>query len=165
MKKLRRRENQSSFPIWKQLCIGLSVIFIVGLFSFFFILEEIAKPFQNAEQAAVRTAKQYVDLNEVRQVETYNGSQTYYSVVGRNKENQELLVLVPQQSSDIYIYNMEDGITQEQAEQLAQENGATRVEKATLGYEKGRPIWEIKAGTAYYLIDFETGDLLKKEGI
>ncbi|TCD46197.1 peptidase [Streptococcus sp. X16XC17] len=145
--------------------IGCLIILIVVLFSFFFILEETAKPFQEAENVAVTIAKQYVDLNDIIQVEIYNGSQTYYSVIGRNQDGQELLVLVPQQSSDIYVYDMANGISKEKAEQIAKENGADQVEKSTLGYEKNRAIWEVKAGRTYYLIDFETSQLLEKEGI
>ncbi|NCB80515.1 MAG: peptidase, partial [Bacilli bacterium] len=34
-----------------------------------------------------------------------------------------------------------------------------------LGYRDGKPIWEVKSGTAYYLVDFETGDFVKMEGL
>jgi len=33
------------------------------------------------------------------------------------------------------------------------------------GYLNGRPIWEVKSGKSYYIVDFEKRKLLSKEGL
>ena len=84
---------------------------------------------------------------------------------GKNQSGQDVYVLVPEKSSEIFVYQAAEGISQADAEQRAQENGAESVEKTVLGYQDGHAIWEVKSGRGYYLIDFITGELIKKEGL
>ena len=60
---------------------------------------------------------------------------------------------------------MQDGMSQAEAEQVAKENGATSIDKTTFGYLEGQPVWEIKSGSTYYNIGFESKTLLSKEGL
>ena len=39
------------------------------------------------------------------------------------------------------------------------------LDKVEFGYVKEQPIWEVKSGTIYYNVGFETGTLLSKEGL
>ena len=39
------------------------------------------------------------------------------------------------------------------------------IDKVTIGYFKDQPIWEVKSGGTYYLIGFESGQLVSKEGL
>ena len=48
---------------------------------------------------------------------------------------------------------------------MAKENGATSIDKTTFGYLDGQPVWEIKSGSTYYNIGFESKTLLSKEGL
>lgn len=95
----------------------------------------------------------------------YNGTETYYSLKGKDKNGDEVYVLIPSSSSSIYVYPVGAGITKEEAQAIAQENGAKTADRIILGYRDGKPIWEVKSGTAYYLVDFETGDFVKMEGL
>ncbi|WP_394406020.1 DUF5590 domain-containing protein [Streptococcus sp. 20-1249] len=165
MKKSRRLEEQRTKNGYKQWLLGIFILFAACLFSIFFLLESSAKPFEIAREKAIQVAKRYVDLESIDGVDIYNGSETYYSVKGKNAKQEEVLVLVPKQSSDIYVYQTSQGISKKAAEKIATENGATKIEKIVLGHEDGKTIWEVKSATSYYLIEFETGNLFKKEGI
>ena len=76
-----------------------------------------------------------------------------------------LIIFIEADSDKIYTYELSKGISQEKAEKIAKENGAKQIDKVTFGYIKEQPIWEIKSGTTYYNVEFETGRLLSKEGL
>ena len=38
-------------------------------------------------------------------------------------------------------------------------------ESVTFGRYQDKPIWEVKSGSDFYLVDFETGALVNKEGL
>ena len=167
----RRRTRESyrgqTGPIstWKQLLIGFFVLLSVIVFSALYVLESATRPFSAVEDHAIEVAKKYAAVSEVSQVTIFNGKETYFNVQGRNQAGQDVFVLVPEKSSEILVYQMTDGISQADAERRAQENGATRIEKTIFGYQDGHALWEIKSGGNYYLIDFITGELIKKEGL
>ncbi len=161
----RRRTQNKGLTLGKQLLLGGFILISVLVFSGLYFIELATSPFVSAKEKAEQVAKDYADIQSVSSVSTYNGSASYYSLVGENTDGQEVLVLIATDSSDIFVYQMDQGISQEEAESIAQENGATTVDKVTLGYEADQPIWEVKSGTAYYLIGFESGELIKKEGI
>ena len=55
------------------------------------------------------------------------------------------------------------GLQRGEVQRLLRKNGAKTADRTILGYRDGKPIWEVKSGTAYYLVDFETGDFVKME--
>lgn len=165
MEKSRRKARKTAISVGMQWLIGLTILLLVSLFSFFYLMETAASPFQVAKEKAISVAKQYAQLQSCNEVEVYNGSETYYSVLGKNKENQEVVVLVPENSDQIHLYPLSTGISEEKAKEIATQNGASKIERAVVGRENGKAIWEIKSDTAYYLIEFETGHFLKKEGL
>lgn len=124
-----------------------------------------ARPFLEGEQHAEQVATQYAGVTVISEVARYNGEKSYYSVAGKSQADEDLLVLIPEESSDILVYKAEAGISQEEAKTIAKENGAGEIVKVTFGYFKDQPIWEVKSGSIYYTIAFEDGLLLGKEGI
>ena len=85
--------------------------------------------------------------------------------MGKNRKKTQLAVLIEADSDKIYTYELFKGISQEKAKQIAKESGAKQIDKVTFGYVKEQPIWEVKSGTIYYNVGFETGTLLSKEGL
>lgn len=168
MAQSRRRtqaKRSEPFSIWKQSVVGLFVLLSVVTFSALYLLESSTKPFVTVKEHAVEVAQNYADVHNVSQVTIYNGKETYYNVQGQNQSGEPVFVLVPEKSSNIFVYRTAEGISQADAEQRAQANGATAIQKTVLGYMDGQAVWEVKSGTAYYVIDFKTGELIKQEGI
>ena len=122
-------------------------------------------PYQSAKETASKIARQYTDLDEVDRFTTYNGKKSYYSLLGKNRKKTQLAVLIEADSDKIYTYELSKGISQEKAEKIAKDNGAKQIDKVTFGYIDGQPIWEVKSETTYYNVDFETGTILRKEGL
>lgn len=165
MEKSRKVRASSSLNLWKQVAIGSFFLLASLIFSLFFIVEAAISPSQSGKQQAVEIARKHVELKGETEVSLYNGKEAYYSVRGTNAQGREVVVFVPQTSSDIFVYELNDGKTEAEARVSAQAAGAHSIDKVTLGYAENQPIWEVKSGTVYYLISFETGELVKKEGI
>ncbi|HEL1613264.1 DUF5590 domain-containing protein [Streptococcus sp. 32226D021BW] len=148
-----------------QLVLGSFILLSVVTFSIFTIWDMAAAPFNKARSHAVAVATEYADLQTVKDFSIYNGTETYFSVFGTTSQGEDVAVLIPEASSTVYVYPLAQGISQEEAQAIAKENGAGQVERVLLGIRDDKPIWEVKSGTAYYLVEFETGSFVKKEGL
>ncbi|MGQ7462299.1 cell wall elongation regulator TseB-like domain-containing protein [Streptococcus suis] len=148
-----------------QFVVGISLFITVLTFSIFIIWDISSAPYVEMKQHATQVARDYADIQTVETFSIYNSSETYYSIIGADSEGQSLAVIIPENSNTVFVYPMENGISKDEAQAIAKENGAGAVEKVVLGYKDGKPIWEVKSGTAYYLVEFETGSFVKKEGL
>ncbi|HEM3696506.1 TPA: DUF5590 domain-containing protein [Streptococcus suis] len=148
-----------------QFIVGTFLLLVVITFSIFKIWDISSAPYVQMKNHASQVARDYADLQTVASFAIYNGSETYYSLIGSNSEGESLAVIIPEESNTVYVYPTANGITKEEAQTVAKNNGAGDVDKIVLGYSDGKPIWEVKSGTAYYQVEFETGNFIKKEGL
>lgn len=81
------------------------------------------------------------------------------------KKQKHLLSWSEKDDHKIYVYQLNQGVSQEKAEAVSKEKGAGEIDKITFGRYQDKPIWEVKSGSDYYLVDFETGALVNKEGL
>ena len=121
------------------------------------------KPYQTAKVEGEKLAKQYANLETVSQIDIFNGLESYYSVLGQDKNQKPVAVLIEKSSNNIYVYQLENGTSQEKAEAVVREKGTTEIDKITFGRYAEKPVWEIKSGGDQYLVDFESGALVEKE--
>lgn len=148
-----------------QFVVGISLFITVLTFSIFIIWDISSAPYLEMKQHATQVARDYADIQTVDTFSIYNSSETYYSIIGVNSEGQSLAVIIPENSNTVFVYPTENGISMDEAQAIAKENGAGDIEKVVLGFKDGKPIWEVKSGTAYYQVEFETGNFIKKEGL
>lgn len=160
MKKRQKKEKNS---LLFQYTIGLTLLALVVTSSFLYLVWLSMKPYQTAKVEGERLAKQYANLETVNQVDIFNGLESYYSVLGQDKNQKPLAVLIEKSNNNIYVYQLENGTSQEKAEAVVKEKGATEIDKITFGRYTNKPVWEIKSGGDYYLVDFESGTLIEKE--
>ena len=149
----------------KQYLLGFSLIFLVLLISVVTVLYLSVKPRLDAEKLATQVAVEKADLTETSSVDLYNGSETYYSVYGTTSSGEQKIVSVGEDNGEVYVYSVNDGISRKEAKQVATANGATGISKVVYGIYDETPIWEVTATNGYYLVKFETSELVKKEGI
>lgn len=123
------------------------------------------QPRQSAKEASSRLAKEYADLEKVDSFAIYNGQESYYSLLGKTSKGVKKAVLIAKDSNEIRVYRLDQGVSQAEAKSIAKENGAGTIDKVTMGYFQDQPIWEVKSGGTYYLIGFESGQLVSKEGL
>ncbi|HEM2778685.1 cell wall elongation regulator TseB-like domain-containing protein [Streptococcus suis] len=148
-----------------QLVLGSFILLSVVTFSIFTIWDIAAKPFSDVQNHAISVARDYTDIEVVDDVSIYNGTETYFSLQGKTSQGEMIAVIIPEETNTVYVYPMANGISKEEAQAVATENGAGEIEKSVLGYRDAKPIWEVKSGTAYYLVEFETGNFIKREGL
>ena len=160
MKKRQKKEKNS---LLSQYIIGITLLTLVITSSFLYLVWISMKPYQTAKVEGERLAKQYASLETVSQVDIFNGLESYYSVLGQDKNQKPVAVLIEKNSNNIYVYQLENGTSQEKAEAVVREKGATEIDKITFGRYADKPVWEIKSGGDYYLVDFESGALVEKE--
>ena len=160
MKKRQKKEKNS---LLSQYIIGITLLTLVITSSFLYLVWISMKPYQTAKVEGERLAKQYASLETVSQIDIFNGLESYYSVLGQDKNQKPVAVLIEKSSNNIYVYQLENGTSQEKAEAVVREKGATEIDKITFGRYADKPVWEIKSGGDYYLVDFESGALVEKE--
>ena len=160
MKKRQKKEKNS---LLFQYTIGLTLLGLVVTSSFLSLVWLSMKPYQTAKVEGERLAKQYANLETVDQVDFFNGVESYYSILGQDKNQKPIAVLIEKSNNNIYVYQLENGTSQEKAEAVVREKGATEIDKITFGRYADKPAWEIKSGGDYYLVDFESGSLIEKE--
>lgn len=156
----------SQMMFWiKQYLLGFALLAFSILFGIFIVGYLSLKNQLTATEQAEQVAKAYGNLVTTSQVDRYAGQAAYYTVYGQDQEGQDLLVSINQKSGQVLITQSASGITRDLAQDKARTHGATQLDRTVFGIYQDRPIWEVKSGTAYYLIDFVTGDLVKKEGL
>ena len=160
MKKRQKKEKNS---LLFQYIIGLTLLTLVITTSFLYLVWLSMKPYRTAKVEGEKLAKQYANLETVNQVDLFNGLESYYSVLGQDKNQKPVAVLIEKSNNNIYVYQLENGTSQEKAETVVREKGVTEIDKITFGRYADKPVWEIKSGGDYYLVDFESGDILEKE--
>ena len=119
------------------------------------------KPYQDARVEGEKLAKQYAELEKTDQVDFYNGLESYCSLLGHNKKQEAIAVLIEKNDHKIYVYQLDKGISQDKAATISREKGASDIDKITFGRYQDKPIWEVKSGNQYYLVDFETGAVIQ----
>ena len=160
MKKRQKKEKNS---LLFQYIIGITLLTLVITSSFLYLVWLGMKPYRTAKIEGEKLAKQYANLETVSQIDIFNGLESYYSVLGQDKNQKPVAVLIEKSSNNIYVYQLENGTSQEKAEAVVREKGATEIDKITFGRYADKPVWEIKSGGNYYLVDFESGALVEKE--
>ena len=158
---MRQKKEKNSLLF--QYSIGLTLLALVVTSSFLYLVWLGMNPYRTAKTEGERLAKQYAELETVSQIDFFNGLESYYSVIGQDKNQKPIAVLIEKNSQKIYVYQLESGTSQEKAEAVVREKGATEIDKITFGRYADKPVWEIKSGGDYYLVDFETGVILEKE--
>ena len=160
---MKKRQKKEKNTLFFQYSIGLTTLALAVTFSFLYLIWISIQPYQYAKTEGEKLAKQYTDMETVSQVDFFNGLESYYSVLGQDKHQKQIAVLIEKNSHNIYIYQLENGTSQEKAEAVVREKGATEIDKITFGRYADKPVWEIKSGGNYYLVDFESGSLIEKE--
>ena len=143
---MRQKKEKNSLLF--QYSIGLTLLALVVTSSFLYLVWLSMKPYQTAKVEGEKLAKQYANLETVSQVDIFNGLESYYSILGQDKNQKPVAVLIEKSNNNIYVYQLENGTSQEKAEAVVKEKGATEIDKITFGRYADKPVWEIKSGGA-----------------
>ena len=133
-----------------QMIIGiLTVILALYLASALFIWKSV-NPYHTIRTQAIEIAKKKTDLKTAEAFDIATTDSTTYSIVGLNKANQEIGVLVPKKAGNIVVVNLQDGVT---PSSLTSKD----THSVVLALYKGQPAWEVNNSSGFKIYDFKSG--------
>ena len=112
---------------------------------------------QDQMAQARKIALSHSSIGTIETESFFHGKEAYLSFIGKDQEGQELAVLVAQADDAVYTYPLKEGVSSKEAASVVKEKSQDAIDRVTVGRFKGKPIWEVKAGSSYYVVDFKTG--------
>ena len=152
------KQKNNLFIIWQHI-IGVCILALTVLFFFFFLAEKTSDRLQNQIAQARKIALSHSSIATIETESFFHGKEAYLSFIGKDQEGQELAVLVGQADDEVYTYPLKEGVSSKEAASVVKEKSQDAIDRVTLGRFKGKPIWEVKAGNSYYVVDFKTGKI------
>lgn len=160
----KRKNIQRQLNYW---LIGVIAFLLTIIVTVLIIFIRSNQPMVQARKEAVAIAKANADLTSVDDFYWYNRTSTYFTVTGKNSNDQEIVVFVPQKGNKITVMAQSEGITEAQAvKKIETAHPDLTVKKVELGMYQKEAVWEITTkasdGTlSYYLIAFSDGSHVK----
>ncbi|WP_445612561.1 cell wall elongation regulator TseB-like domain-containing protein [Geobacillus sp. YF-1] len=146
----------------------LLLFFAVLVWQAWSIYSEALAPKRAMVARALERAKEAAELVEIKKVYTYYGDEAYTVFIGRAKRGEDLVVWVPEKSGDVVVRRADSGISEAEARAiLRRDRHPQQVIDATLGMEKGVPVWELtymddEGRYSFYYLHFTDGSFLKR---
>jgi uncharacterized protein YpmB len=135
---------------------------IIVLSSIFYLRAD--RPMAQAEKEAEAIAKKYADMEQVDHFYWFTRKQTYFSLIGKNKDDQEIAVIIPKSGEKVKILDASKGLSESEAKQKVSEKYSNiTIQKANLGMFDDKPVWEVmgrdpEGALSYHLISFDSGE-------
>lgn len=150
------KQKNNLFIVWQHI-IGICILVLTVLFSWLFLAEKTSDRLQDQMAQARKIALSHSSIATIETESFFHGKEAYLSFIGKDQEGQELAVLVAEADDLVYTYSLKEGISQKKAKAIVKEKSQDAIDRVTLGRFKGKPIWEVKTGSSYYVVDFKTG--------
>jgi len=134
------------------------------------VLWQANKPFSNEKELAKEIALNENKLAQVSSAEVYSGSQSFVTVIGIDENGDDKAIFIPNGDQEIPIEEvfLKDGITEEQALQVVQDEFQIKqILHTKLGWEDTNAVWEItflneNDKLNYVYVMFENGKWWKR---
>lgn len=150
------KQKNNLFIVWQHI-IGICILVLTVLFSWLFLAEKTSDRLQDQMAQARKIALSHSSIATIETESFFHGKEAYLSFIGKDQEGQKLAVLVAEADDQVYTYPLKEGISQKKAKAIVKEKSKDAIDRVTFGRFKGKPIWEVKAGSSYYVVDFKTG--------
>ena len=150
------KQKNNLFIIWQHI-IGVCILALTVLFSWLFLAEKTSDRLQDQIAQARKIALSHSSIATIETDSFFHGKEAYLSFIGKDREGQELAVLVAQADDAVYTYPLKEGVSSKKAASVVKEQSQDAIDRVTFGRFKGKPIWEVKVGSSYYVVDFKTG--------
>ena len=150
------KQKNNLFIIWQHI-IGICILVLTVLFSWLFLAEKTSDRMQDQMEQARNIALSHSSMATIDTESFFHGREAYLSFIGKDQEGQDLAVLVGQADEAVYTYPLKEGVSSKEAASVVKEKSKDAIDRVTFGRFKGKPIWEVKAGSSYYVVDFKTG--------
>lgn len=162
-----RREHASRRRLGNRILLTVLGIVVVLLLLIFGGIHHATSPITKAKAQSVKIAKQYAGLKTDNGFYWTNLDQTYYTVAGKNNQNQSVYIIVPQKGGHVVALQQSNGMSRDQAlSQVWSKQHPKKVLSAALSVFNGNPAWVIsymnqKGQLCYETLSFKTGKVLQ----
>ena len=150
------KQKNNLFIVWQHI-IGICILVLTILYSWLFLAEKTSDRMQDQIAQARNIALSHSSIATIETESFFHGREAYLSFIGKDQEGQELAVLVAQADDAVYTYPLKEGVSSKEAASVVKEKSKDAIDRVTFGRFKGKPIWEVKSGRSYYVVDFKTG--------
>lgn len=164
MKRSKTKEHKLNVFLLSGIYFLLAIILLSCLFYL-----KATKPYRQARAEASEIATKYANIVKVDQFYWFNRKETYFSVIGKDKDGKEKLVLINQKNGKVKIFNQSEGYNEaEIRHQVANDYPNEKISKLAIGLKKKQIIWEVVTKNSegvfqYHLYSFKTGEKIKNE--
>ncbi|PLS16322.1 peptidase [Bacillus sp. M6-12] len=145
---------------------SLAVLILIGISAGAYI--HALKPKDAAYKRAFSKAQNEAGLVTKDKFYIYNGMESYYVIVGKDKNKKQKAVWIPfDKKQKVVIKDFHSGKTEEDIRKIvSSEADPDKIVTIKLGMEKSVPLWEVtyldnKRRYNYEYYEFKTGELLK----
>lgn len=155
----REQSRGSALRTIRNILLTILVLLLLG-WSVYAVANQ---PRAAARRQTISLTEKYTHLHSPGHFYIYNRESTYYTVAGKNQDNQPILVIVPQHGGNIRVVKQRAGISEQQVRSMitATRHPAT-ILKVAPGVFNNKVVWEVtyrnhKGSLCYDLINFKNG--------
>ncbi|MFC4770920.1 cell wall elongation regulator TseB-like domain-containing protein [Enterococcus hermanniensis] len=147
--------------------VGIIIFLLIVIVSVSMLFIRSNRPMQQAKKEAVKMAEKYADIEDVDHFYWFNLEKTYFTVTGKNKSGESLVVIIPKSGDKVKVLDQKAGMTEQQIEnKFIEDYPDLTFEKANLGIYHDQTAWEVTAkdeagAIQYYLLAFSDGKMIK----
>lgn len=147
--------------------IGLIIVMFSIIIGSVVLYRRSVGPYNQAKQEASVIAQREADLVNVEEFYWYNGSETYFSLIGDNEEGEGIVVIIRQEGGQVMTFPLDEVYPETDAiRQVINEKSPERILQARIGIEEESPVWEVSyrnesGRIGYYIMDLETGEWIR----
>lgn len=129
------------------------------------ILYRSTSTYRSTKKQAVTIAKNLGHINKIDEFYWFTRQENTFSVVGRDDNNEEKIVMIPENGKEALVIYASKGATQDDAiKAVLKKNETKKIKKVSLGLVDDKPVWEVTATSkddhlVYYLVDFYSGEV------
>lgn len=150
----------------KKIFTTILILMLLLIFSVTFIVTRSLSPYNQAKSETIEVAGRRANLEEVEDFYWYNGTETYFTVTGKNNENTPIIIVVQQNGGAIEVLKQEDSISEQTAiKQTIDRENPHKILEARIGKEKEQLIWEVSFELENGSIGYSTFSLTTGEWI
>lgn len=154
--------------MYKWLIIILSVLLLAAGIGGC-VYNNASAPMAKAKNAAQKRLQNETDIQKMDDFYLYQGSSTYYVVIGKDKKQDDKVAWIPENpKKKVVVKKLTEGITEKEAiNKLLSEKKPKELLGVRLGMEDSLPVWELSYLDAnlnlnYYYIHFDSGKWWRK---
>ncbi|MCI0131292.1 MULTISPECIES: DUF5590 domain-containing protein [Enterococcaceae] len=129
------------------------------------ILYRSTSTYRSTKKQAVTIAKNLGHIDKIDEFYWFTRQENTFSIVGRDNNNEEKIVMIPENGKEAFVIYANKGVTQDDAiKAVLKKNETKKIKKVSLGLVDDKPVWEITATSkdghlVYYLVDFYSGEI------